>query len=267
MNEYNHLINKLKKYEIEATGKLDPITFIENFVTIQHPVRGSILFKVYDYQKEMINTFEKSNTITMSARQMGTTITGASYLLYKALEKPNQQIVILADKYYQAREILERIKYSFDNIPEGTNHANIKYTKKYKQKVSFSNGSYIRVSAVTRDALRGCSPDILYVDNLGYVNNSLQEEFNSICCAPLAATGTRVILNNTGSGYGLYREIFENAFKGKNSFTPIRIKWDQFPTRSECFKQDMINMLGEDGWEREYECGLKIKQKWWERNT
>lgn len=49
----------------------DPIYFIENFVRIQHPSRGAVSFKLYDYQKKLIELYSNGDSILLSARQTG----------------------------------------------------------------------------------------------------------------------------------------------------------------------------------------------------
>lgn len=50
----------------------DPIYFIETYVRIQHPSRGAVNFKLYDYQKELIELYSSpEDSIVLSARQTG----------------------------------------------------------------------------------------------------------------------------------------------------------------------------------------------------
>ena len=50
----------------------DPIYFIENFVKIQHPIKGSIPFVMYDFQREMVEAFtENRYVVALTSRQMG----------------------------------------------------------------------------------------------------------------------------------------------------------------------------------------------------
>jgi hypothetical protein len=50
----------------------DPIYFIENFVRIQHPMKGAVQFKLFDYQKDMISAFHNNkNTVVLTGRQLG----------------------------------------------------------------------------------------------------------------------------------------------------------------------------------------------------
>lgn len=50
----------------------DPLYFIENYVTINNLDRGLIKFKLYDYQKELINKFHENRfNVCLSSRQSG----------------------------------------------------------------------------------------------------------------------------------------------------------------------------------------------------
>lgn len=50
----------------------DPIYFMENYMYVQHPRDGRILFKPYPYQKELIDNFKKyQNNISLLSRQSG----------------------------------------------------------------------------------------------------------------------------------------------------------------------------------------------------
>lgn len=50
----------------------DPVYFISNYVMVQHPTKGAMPFKLYDYQKKMVNTFHTERySVTLSARQTG----------------------------------------------------------------------------------------------------------------------------------------------------------------------------------------------------
>lgn len=49
-----------------------PVYFIENFIKVQHPIKGSVPLILYDYQKEMIAAYhEQRFCVSLTARQMG----------------------------------------------------------------------------------------------------------------------------------------------------------------------------------------------------
>lgn len=50
----------------------DPVYFLKNYVTIQHPTRGPVPFKLYNYQVRLVTAIhENKNTIVLTARQQG----------------------------------------------------------------------------------------------------------------------------------------------------------------------------------------------------
>lgn len=50
----------------------DPLYFIENYMKIQHPTKGRVPFKLFPFQKKMIDTFHNfDSVIALTARQMG----------------------------------------------------------------------------------------------------------------------------------------------------------------------------------------------------
>lgn len=50
----------------------DPIYFMVNYVYIQHPTKGKIRFDAYDFQKDLVNTYNDfRNVIAMIPRQSG----------------------------------------------------------------------------------------------------------------------------------------------------------------------------------------------------
>lgn len=52
----------------------DPLYFIENFVQIQHPMKGAVPFVPYPFQYDLIKAFHEHRfSISLTARQMGKT--------------------------------------------------------------------------------------------------------------------------------------------------------------------------------------------------
>lgn len=50
----------------------DPLYFVENYVKVTHPTKGSVIMKLYPYQRECIESYYKNkNTILLAARQLG----------------------------------------------------------------------------------------------------------------------------------------------------------------------------------------------------
>ena len=79
MSEFQDVIKKpnleveYSNLQIDELRKCanDPIYFIKNYVNIQHPTKGKIKFKLYDYQEKYIRAMHRSRlVISMQSRQM-----------------------------------------------------------------------------------------------------------------------------------------------------------------------------------------------------
>jgi hypothetical protein len=87
------------------------------------------------------------------------TTCAAGFLLWKAMFTPDQTILVVANKYSQALEIMERIRYTYENIP---NHIRAGVTDYNKGNITFDNGSRIISRATATDAGRGLAISLLY---------------------------------------------------------------------------------------------------------
>jgi hypothetical protein len=58
-------------YDVERCQE-DPFYFIEKFMKVQHPMKGSQPLKLYEFQKRLVGAFHKHDkVIALTARQMG----------------------------------------------------------------------------------------------------------------------------------------------------------------------------------------------------
>lgn len=65
----------------------DPVYFIENYVKVQHPTRGTVPMVLYEYQKDMLNAIHtKKDVIILASRQLGKCLSG--YTLINTIRKP-----------------------------------------------------------------------------------------------------------------------------------------------------------------------------------
>lgn len=140
----------------------DPIYFIEHYVMIQHPTKGRVPCVLYDYQRELVSVFHNYNKcIALLARQMGKTTCAAGFLLWKAMFEPDVTILVVANKMVQAMEIMDRIRFAYENM-EDNNFLRAGAVEYNKQSIKFDNGSEIIARATTADAGRGLSISLLY---------------------------------------------------------------------------------------------------------
>ncbi len=133
------------KDETELTDFIkccDPETgylyFMDNFFMIQHPTKGSMVYHPWEYQKRLINTYHNYRySISLMPRQSGKSTSAAGYLLWYAMFVPDSTILIAAHKYTGAQEIMQRIRYAYENCPD---HIKAGVTTYNKGSLDFENG-------------------------------------------------------------------------------------------------------------------------------
>lgn len=138
----------------------DPHYFLDNYFYIQHPTKGKMQYKAFEYQKRLINSYHDYRfNVNMLARQTGKTTTAAGYLLWYAMFVPDSTILIAAHKYTGAKEIMQRIRYAYESCPDNIRAGVTSYNK---ESIEFDNGSRIVAQTTTETTGRGMSLSLLY---------------------------------------------------------------------------------------------------------
>lgn len=138
----------------------DPVYFIDTYCWVQHPIRGKVRFRLYDYQKDLIQCYHVNRySINMLGRQMGKTACAAAYLLWYAMFIPDSTILIAAHKYAGAQEIMQRVRYAYETLPVWLKAGVTSYNK---GSIDFDNGSRIVSTTTTETTARGMSLSLIY---------------------------------------------------------------------------------------------------------
>ena len=245
----------------------DPVTgpmyFMDNFFYIQHPTRGRMQYHPYDYQRRLIETYHNYRfSISMMPRQTGKSTSAAGYLLWYAMFVPDSTILVAAHKYTGSQEIMQRVRYAYESVPD---HIRAGATNYNKGSIEFDNGSRIVSATTTENTGRGMSISLLYADEFAFVRPTIATEFwTSI--SPTLATGGKAIITSTPNSdedqfallwkganrcvdeYGNPTEVGQNGFKAYRSF------WHEHPDRDEAWAQQQRAALGVDRFRREMDC-------------
>lgn len=157
-NEFIKRADETSEYTPELIAELtkckrDAVYFIRNYVYLQHPVKGKMLFNLYDYQEELVRACqENSRTIILASRQLGKTQTVSIYLLWFAMFNEDKTIVIASKDDGHSMEILERIRFAYEEMPKWLK-AGVRYYNKHE--IAFTNGSRIISKATSEKTGRG----------------------------------------------------------------------------------------------------------------
>jgi hypothetical protein len=91
----------------------DPIFFIEKFIKVQHPTRGSVPLILYDYQRHMITGFHENRFVVgLTARQMGKCLSLNTKVTLKSPKGDEYEITI--GEFYE----WQRFKQWAKELPE-----------------------------------------------------------------------------------------------------------------------------------------------------
>jgi hypothetical protein len=241
--------------------------FCRNFFYIQHPVKGKLLFDPFEYQVRLLQSYHDHRfNINMLPRQTGKTTCAAGYLLWFAMFNPDQTILVAAHKYTGAQEIMQRIRYAYEDCPD---HIRCGVTNYNKGSIEFDNGSRIVSATTTSNTGRGMSISLLYCDEFAFVQPNIASEFwTSI--SPTLATGGRAIITSTpNSDEDTFATIWKEAEKkfdefgnstveGINGFFSFRAEWHEHPDRDEKWKSVEMSRIGEERFRREYGCEFLV---------
>jgi hypothetical protein len=246
----NYTAEQLQEYVHCAE---DPVYFMEKYIKVVNLDHGLVDFKLYPFQRRIVETIHKNRfTICKIPRQSGKSITVTSYLLHYCIFNSNVRVAILANKGTTAKELLDRFKTSYENLPRWLQQGVVEWNK---FSVQLENGSKIISAATSSSAVRGGSYNIIVLDEYAYVPNGVAEEFfSSVYPTISSGTSTKAILISTPKGLNHFYKTWTNAQHGKNGYVPVEANWYDVPGRDEKFKQETIANTSEAQWRTEYEC-------------
>jgi hypothetical protein len=234
--------------------------FMSHFFYIQHPTKGSMLYQPWDYQVELAKNYHNFRfSVNLLSRQLGKTTTASGYLLWYAMFIPDSTILIAAHKYAGAQEIMQRIRYAYENCPM---HIKAGVTTYNKGSLDFENGSRIVSATTTENTGRGMSITLLYLDEFAFVRPSIAELFWTSITPTLATGGKAIITSTPNSDEDQFALIWKGANKcedaygnrtdvGVNGFKAYQADWRRHPERDQVWADKMRAQLGDDRFRRE----------------
>ena len=261
-----------EKHILELNKCIDPKTgplyFLQNYCMIQHPTKGSMKFDMFKYQQGLVETYHNNRfAIAMLPRQTGKTTCAAAYLIWYAMFVPDSQILIAAHKFTGAQDIMNRVRFTYENLPDFLRAGAYSYNR---NTLEFDNGSRIKATTTTENTGRGMSLSVIYCDEFAFVNppSKASEFWTSL--APTLATGGKCIITSTpNSDEDQFALIWKEANKkldeygneqavGKNGFAAFKASWQEHPERTEEWAKEERARIGEERFRREHDCEFII---------
>jgi hypothetical protein len=222
------VVNKdVLRDEIIRCGQ-DPAYFINNYVKIQHPVRGLIPFKMFDYQEQLIADYQKHRfNVVLKGRQIGISEVTAAYAAWLLLFHRNKNILVMATKADTAKNIIKKVRVAISKLPKWMIIADIITDNRLS--VELSNGSQMKAISSSDDAGRSEALSLLIIDEAAFVKN-LEELWTGLI--PTVAAGGNIIVLSTPNGFGnQFHKIYSEAEQGLNEFHHTKLMWWVHPER------------------------------------
>ena len=241
----------------------DPKHFMKEHCFIQHPTQGRMKFALYDFQEELVDTYHNNRySISMLARQTGKSTCAAGYLLWYAMFNPDQTILIAAHKYSGASEIMQRIRFAYETLPDFIRAGVTAYNK---GSLEFDNGSRIVAQSTTENTGRGLSISLAYLDEFAFVRPNIAKEFWTSLSPTLATGGKCIITSTPNMDDDQFAQIWRDANKnqdehgnetkqGINGFAHYLASWEVHPDRDWEWAEIEQGKIGEERFRREHNC-------------
>jgi len=220
----------------------DPVYFLTTHSYIQHPTKGKVKFDLFDYQIELINCYHNNRySINMLGRQMGKSTCAGGYLLWYAMFVPDSTILVAAHKHTGAQEIMQRIRFMYESLPDYLRAGATSYNK---GSLEFDNGSRIVSATTTENTGRGMSLTLVYLDEFAFVPPRIASEFWTSLSPTLSTGGKCIITSTPNQDNDQFAQIWKQATKttdefgndtglGVNGFASIKFTWDKQPERNQ----------------------------------
>ena len=239
----------------------DPKYFMTEHCWIQHPTKGRLKFDLFPYQQELVDTYHQHRySIALISRQMGKSTAAAGYLLWYAMFNPDQTILIAAHKYSGAQEIMQRIRFAYETLPDHLRAGAVSYNK---GSIEFDNGSRIVAQATTDNTGRGLSISLAYLDEFAFVRPNIAREFWTALSPTLSTGGKCIITSTPNQDDDQFAQIWREALKttdafgneketGKNGFKAYSADWTFHPDRDQAWADEEQGKIGEERFRREH---------------
>lgn len=263
-----HTKTSYTKEELAELRKcFDPVTgpehFITNYIYIQHPTKGRMQLKLYDYQVGLLESYHTNRkNINLISRQMGKSTVAGAYLLWYAMFVPDSTILVASNKHTGALEIMQRIRFAYESIPDYIRAGVVSYNKK---SIDFDNGSRIISQTTTENTGRGLSISLLYLDEFAFVRPNIAEDLWTSLSPTLATGGKCIITSTPNSDEDMFAKLWNGAIDcydahgeqtklGKNGFASYLATWEAHPERNDEWANRERSAIGEERFAREHEC-------------
>jgi hypothetical protein len=234
-----------------------PAYFIDNYCYISVPNLGIIPFKLYYFQKNILNELPiYKKYVTLKTRQCGISTATAFYCLWRALFRTSESIAIVSKNLKAAQDFVFKMKVTLDMLPS---FLNLKLETDNKSSLIFANKSEIRSEARSPNAGRSSTLSLLVLDEAAfYGSESMVRQIVASAQPTLTRTGGSMILVSTPNGSSnqgayYYEQIQKLKLSGNTKTEKlVEIDWYEVPDIKGIYPQKGYNSILQEYIELDY---------------
>lgn len=150
----------------------DPVYFANNYGYVFDMKKQQISkMQCFPYQEECLRTFnDNQNSIVLKSRQMGLSVISAMYVAWRLIFCFDERILVVADNGNGAVRFLNTVRQVLDKLPDWMlpDERLVNNTKQ----IAFSNGSWVKAVASSKQAGRGESLTCLILDEAAFIEHA-----------------------------------------------------------------------------------------------
>lgn len=213
-----------------------PVYFMRHYIKIKHPIRGTILFDLFKFQEETLQSFHDYKfNIILKSRQMGISTLVAAYSLWLMTFHKDKNILLISLKQDDAKDVVTKVRDAHKELPTWLK---VKCVEDNRLSMVFVNGSQIKAASTTKKSGVGHALSLLIIDEAALIEDA-DELWSS--AQPALSTGGNAIVLSTPRGVGnWFHKLWQGASDenpdgtvGKNGFHPITLPWQLHPERDD----------------------------------
>jgi hypothetical protein len=231
----------------------DPIYFMKKYCVIQHPTRGKIPFRLYQFQEDCLTDFKDNRfNIILKSRQLGLSTLSAGYILWKMLFNQDFNALVIATKVTVAKNLVEKVRVMHDLLPVWLRDGGSSSVEDNKLSLKLKNGSQVKAIASSPDAGRSEALSLLVVDEAAFIRDI--DDIWLSAQSTLSTGGSAIVLSTPNGVGNWFHKMWVEGESGANGFNCIRLHWTVHPERNQQWRDDQTRVLGIKGAAQECDC-------------
>ena len=168
-----------------------PVYFMRHYIKIQHPVRGTILFDLYNFQEETLQAFHDYQfNIILKSRQMGISTLVAAYCLWTMIFNKDKNILIISLRQDEAKELVSKVRFANEKLPTWLK---VKCEEDNRLSLKFANGSQIKATSTTKKSGVSLALSLLIIDEAALIEEA--EDLWTSAQPTLSTGGNAIVLS------------------------------------------------------------------------